>query len=68
MGFKLYADRDYLYTEYVVKKRKCADIAKDNSVTEMTIYNWCKEHDLLKYRGKGRNLGSRIIKSGRTRY
>lgn len=68
MAFKLYADRDYLYGEYVVKKRKCADIALENGVTEMTIYNWCKEHGLLKIRGKGRTLGTRIIKKEGSHY
>lgn len=27
-----------------------------------TIYNWCKKYDLLKYRGKGRNLSSNKVK------
>lgn len=62
MAVKVYADRDYLYQEYVMRKRNCADIAQEHGVTEMTIYNWCKEHDLLRYRGKGRNLGSRVIR------
>ena len=64
MPYKIYADRDYLYREYVTKRRNCKDIADEFGVTEMTIYNWCKTHDLLKYRGKGRNLGTRVIKRG----
>lgn len=62
MAFKIYTDYDYLYREYVTKKRNCADIAKEHGVTEMTVYNWCKQHDLLKYRGKGRNLGTRVVR------
>lgn len=27
-------------------------------VSPQSIYNWCKKYDLLKYRGKGRNLSS----------
>lgn len=61
MGFKLYRDRDFLYEQYVQKRRNAADIAADFGVTEMTIYNNLKEHDLLKYRGKGRNLGKRSV-------
>lgn len=26
------------------------------SITQQALYNWCKKFDLLKYRGKGRNL------------
>jgi len=62
MALKVYTDYDYLYQEYVTKKRNCADIAKENGTTEMTIYNWCKKYDLLKYRGKGRTLGKRVFK------
>lgn len=61
MGYKLYADKDYLYKEYVLKRRNLKDIAEEFSVTEMTVYNWAKQHDLLKFRGKGRNLGARTI-------
>lgn len=62
MAYKLYTDRDYLYEQYVKLKRTCKQIADDNNVSEMSVYNWCKRHDLLKYRGKGRNLGARVIK------
>jgi hypothetical protein len=27
-------------------------------VTPQAVYNWVKKYDLLKYRGKGRNLSS----------
>jgi len=63
--YKPYTDPDWLHTEYVRKKRNCADIAEECGTTEMTIYNWCKEFGLLKLRGKGRNLGpQKIIKRG----
>lgn len=61
MAPKLYTDRDFLYDQYVTKRRNCKDIAGDFGITEMTVYNWCRYHDLLKYRGKGRNLGQRTI-------
>ena len=31
------------------------------TVTIQTLYNWCVKFDLLKYRGKGRKMGSRSI-------
>lgn len=65
MGFKMYEDRDYLYQEYVVRKRKAKEIADDHGVTEMTIYNHLKKNDLLKFRGKGRTLGKRVIRKAR---
>jgi transposase len=65
MAFKIYTDYDYLYSEYVKKKRSCKEIADEHGVTEMTVYNWCQRHDLLKYRGKGRRLGSRTISKRR---
>lgn len=61
-SYKLYADRDYLYKEYVQRRRTAKDIANEHGVTEMTVYNWLKTHDLLKFRGKGRNLGNRVIR------
>lgn len=54
--FKRYKSEVYLYQEYVKKRRTAKDIAEDNGVTEMTIWNWLKKFDLLKYRGKGRKL------------
>jgi len=61
---KIYQDRDYLYNEYVLKKKTAAQIGKDCGVTEMSIYNWLKKYDLLKFKGKGRSLGPRVVKSG----
>ena len=62
MPFKVYQDYDWLYREYVTKKRNAKDIAEEVGVTEMTIYNHCKKFGLLKLRGKGRNLGSRTVR------
>lgn len=59
---KIYQDYDYLRNEYVMKKRSAKDIAEDNSVTEMTIWNYLKKFDLLKLRGKGRSLGKRTVR------
>lgn len=60
--FKLYEDPDYLYDEYVKKRKTAAQIGKENDCTEMTIYNHLKKNDLLKYKGKGRTLGRRVVK------
>lgn len=59
---KLYQDYDYLYQEYVIRKRNAKDIGEELDVTEMTVYNWLKKFDLLKLRGKGRKLGSRTVR------
>lgn len=62
MAFKPYADYDWLYREYVTKKRNAKDIGDELGVTEMTIYNHCKKFGFLKLRGKGRSLGSRTVR------
>ncbi len=59
---KLYEDRDWLYEQYVVRGRTAKDIADEVGKTEMTVYNWLKKFDLLKYKGKGRQLGRRVVK------
>lgn len=64
MTFKIYEDKSYLYEKYVLKRMTAKEIADENGVTEMTIYNHLKKNDLLKYKGKGRNLGKRVIKKG----
>ena len=62
MNNKIYQDIDWLYFHYVQKRMKLTDIQKlllekhGISVTPQALYNWVKKHDLLKYRGKGRNL------------
>lgn len=64
MTYKEYDDYDYLYEEYVTRRRMAKDIAEEHNVTEMTIWNHLKKYDLLKFRGKGRRLGSRKIVRG----
>lgn len=32
------------------------------SVTPQAVYNWCKKYDLLKFRGKGRNLAATALR------
>jgi len=47
---------------YVKKRMNLTDICKhlkntySIEVTPQAVYNWVKKYDLLKYRGKGRNL------------
>lgn len=65
MAYKEYDDYDYLHEEYVTRRRTAKDIAEEHGVTEMTIWNHLKKYDLLKFRGKGRRLGSRkVVRSG----
>lgn len=54
--YKIYTDPGYLYEQYVKKRRTAKEIAEDHNVTEVTIYNHLKKNDLLKFKGKGRNL------------
>jgi predicted transcriptional regulator len=58
---KLYHDPDYLKQEYVMQRKTAKEIADENGVTEMTIWNQLKKYDLLKFRGKGRKLAPRRI-------
>ena len=59
---KPYQDKALMYQLYVVKRMNIKDMAElfkanYNCVcTPQTIYNWLKEFDLLKFRGKGRNM------------
>ena len=59
---KLYEDYYWLKVEYVDKKKSAKEIGEYCGVTEMTIWNHLKKANLLKYRGKGRKLGPRVIK------
>jgi transposase-like protein len=62
MGMEPYKDKNYLYEMYVKKRMNLTDICKhlkntySIEVTPQAVYNWVKKYDLLKYRGKGRNL------------
>ena len=57
-----YKDKAFLYEMYVKRRINLTDICKhlENSfnikVTHQAVYNWVKKYDLLKFRGKGRNL------------
>ena len=64
MALEPYKDKAWLYEHYVKKRMNLTDICKvlkqsyNISVTPQAIYNWVKKYDLLKYRGKGRNLAN----------
>lgn len=57
-----YKDKEFLYEMYVKRRMNLTDICKlleknyNVAVTPQGLYNWVKKYDLLKYRGKGRNL------------
>lgn len=64
MAMEPYKDKAWLYEHYVKKRlnlTKICEILKNSYNIEMTpqgVYNWVKKYDLLKYRGKGRNLAA----------
>ena len=68
MALEPYKDKGWLYEHYVKKRMNLADIAKrlDQShnitISPQALYNWVKKFDLLKFRGKGRNLASTSMK------
>ena len=68
MPLEPYKDKGWLYEHYVKKRMNLADIAKrlDQShnitISPQALYNWVKKFDLLKFRGKGRNLSSTSMK------
>lgn len=59
-----YKDKAWLYEHYVKKRlnltKICEILLKSYNIqmTPQGLYNWVKKYDLLKYRGKGRNLAS----------
>lgn len=59
---ELYRDKAWLYEHYVTRRMKLTDIQKmllerhGVKISQQALYNWCKKYDLLKYKGKGRNL------------
>lgn len=59
-----YKDKGFLYEMYVKKRMNLTDICKhlkntyNIEVTPQAVYNWVKKYDLLKFRGKGRNLAA----------
>ena len=68
MGLEPYKDKGWMYEHYVKKRMNLSDIAKrldqshNISITPQALYNWVKKFDLLKFRGKGRNLASTSMK------
>jgi len=64
MGNEPYKDKAFLYDMYVKRRMNLTDICKHMeknysiSISPQALYNWVKKYDLLKYRGKGRNLKS----------
>lgn len=68
MAIEPYKDKQFLYDMYVKKRMNLTDICKvlKNSynieITPQALYNWIKKYDLLKYRGKGRNLSATSMK------
>ncbi len=64
MANEPYKDKAFLYEMYVQRRMNLTDICKhlkdsyNIEVTPQAIYNWAKKYDLLKFRGKGRNLSS----------
>jgi IS30 family transposase len=64
MALEPYKDKSFLYEHYVQKRMNLTDIVKlleknyNIKVSTQTVYNWIKKYDLLKFRGKGRNLSA----------
>jgi hypothetical protein len=62
-----YKDKEWLYHHYVQKRMNLKDIVKilkdsyNVSITVQGLYNWVDKYDLLKYRGKGRNLRAKSV-------
>jgi len=68
MANEPYKDKAWLYEHYVTRRMNLTDIVKvlkqtyNIEVTPQAIYNWCAKYELLKYRGKGRNLASTTLR------
>lgn len=68
MALEPYKDKEFLYEMYVKRRMNLTDICKlleknyNVSVTPQGLYNWVKKYDLLKYRGKGRNLSKTSVR------
>jgi len=64
MALEPYKDKSWLYEHYVKKRMNLTDIVKllkqtyNIEISPQGLYNWCDKYDLLKFRGKGRNLAS----------
>lgn len=68
MAVDIYKDKSWLYEHYVRKRMNLTDICKllkqtyNIELTPQALYNWCQKYDLLKFRGKGRNLRSTALR------
>lgn len=68
MADEPYKDKTWLYEHYVKKRMNLTDICKvlqqsyGITVSPQAIYNWVKKYDLLKFRGKGRNLSATALR------
>lgn len=68
MASEPYKNKEWLYEHYVMKRMNLTDICKrlkdgyNIEVTPQAVYNWVKKYDLLKFRGKGRNLAKTSMK------
>ena len=68
MALEPYKDKSWLYEHYVKKRMNLTDIVKllkqtyNIEITPQGLYNWCSKYDLLKFRGKGRNLSVTSLK------
>ena len=64
MALEPYKDKSWLYEHYVRKRMNLTDIVKllkltyNIDITPQGLYNWCEKYQLLRFRGKGRNLSS----------
>lgn len=45
---KLYTSKQYMHRRYVVQRMSMEDIAKENDVTLMTIFNWLVKFGYVK--------------------
>jgi hypothetical protein len=68
MPVDVYKDKSWLYEHYVRKRMNLTDICDllkqtyNIQITPQALYNWCKKYDLLRFRGKGRNLRNTALK------
>jgi hypothetical protein len=68
MALEPYKDREWLYHHYVKKRMNLKDICEllekryNIRITSQAVYNWLVKFDLLKFRGKGRNLSATALR------
>ena len=42
----MHRDKDWLYEQYIIKKRSTTDIAKEVGVSHKTISRWARKHGI----------------------